>query len=137
MAKWYSIVALVLVFSCKNKIEPNLTSKQLKTADSLYNLATKFITKHPDTLLNDVYALQLLDKAIAINKLNVNYLLDRGAAKINLLMYKQAIFDFDNVITLMPNNERTYLNAALCHNQLQQFDISIAKSTKTIQINRK
>lgn len=126
--------AISLVYpSCSIPTVPSQQNTQ--TADSLYQQAAQYITSDPNNLKDDVKALSILNQAIDIVDNNPRYYIDRGAAKINLLLFQEAIADFEQAIRIEPKNAISYANVALCYNQLAQYDRAIVQADKAIALN--
>lgn len=100
------------------------------TADSLYALSNKY-NENDDP----VAALQALNTAIRYSPDNYLLYLDRGATKINLLMFEEAIPDLLRALSLHPKDEKVYLNLAIAVNNLGQFDQGVAYADTAITIN--
>lgn len=142
MAKktFINAVALLLVLGCiapKQKTTSQLTTNNVAKADSLYQIAGQLMLKNEQPK-----ALVLLNKAIQLNPQNANYYLDRGAAKINLLLYQEGLSDLKEALNRNLINEKVYVNMAVAQNNiaietnnLSHLDTAIVYSTKAIQLN--
>ena len=143
MAKktFINAVALLLVLGCmapkqKTTNLPKTTNNVAK-ADSLYQIAGQLMLKNEQPK-----ALVLLNKAIQLNPQNANYYLDRGAAKVNLLLYQEGLSDLKEALNRNLINEKVYVNMAVAENNiaietnnLSHLDTAIVYSTKAIQLN--
>lgn len=137
MEKWYSIVCLLLIGVACNS-HPSTTAisaKKQQKADSLFQLASTQITQNQNELKDDPLALKYLDEAIQLNPHKIDFYLNRGAAKINLLMYQEAISDFEVVLAKDSTNVNALLNTGLCYNHLKNYNQGIAYATKAIKQN--
>lgn len=133
MGKWIAIAIMVL-YSCGKK-HAEVSNDNIAKADSLYNKASLLITKNQLHQKDDELAFDLLNQAIELNPINVNYNLNRAAVKINLLMFESAIEDLEIVLRSDPKNILALLNVALCNNHLKQYEKSMIYSTRAIDIN--
>lgn len=133
MYQLFSATLSVVIGCCLIACQSNSVGIETETAnykaiaDSLYNLAQK--------QTDPVAALQTLNAAIRYAPDSYLLYLDRGATKINLLMFEEAIPDLLRVLSLHPNDEKAYLNLAIAANNLEQFDKGIAYADTAIKIN--
>lgn len=127
---------LVLLLTACNSTQSKMVSDSTNAkVDSLLTLATSHLTMHQNDLKKDEIAEELLTEALSYNSSSIDVLIQRGAARINLLRFQDALSDFEKVLTLDPENSTALTNTALCYNHLKEFDKAITYAEKSIQYN--
>jgi len=134
MEKWLAITIILMLLAC-NPIHDKVNNKNNQAADSLFHLATSLITTNAQEPKDDPRALMYLNKAIKLNPNESNYHLNRGAAKINLLLFEEAISDFKFVLEKDASNVNALINIAMCYNHIGAYDQAIVYSSKAINLN--
>ena len=120
-------------------------SGHLFEAKPIYNEILRLDPKHLDALnllgiiavqtQTPSLALELLDRAIKINRNNPETFSNRGVALLNLKLVVEALASFDNAVAINPNYAEAWANRGNALLKLMRFEEALESYDEAIRLN--